>query len=116
MTQLCIDFAPAARATDPTTSHQAAAQARQLAADHHRIILAALEAHGPLGKDGIASRTSLTGVAVCRRLTELQRMGRVTLTGRNVQSTAGRAEREWMAEEGCYFFDQGDKDGRALRG
>jgi predicted ArsR family transcriptional regulator len=95
MNQICMDFVPVARATDPATSHQAAAQARELAADHHRIILAALEAHGPLGKDGIALRTSLTGVAVCRRLTELQRMGRIVPTGRNVQSTAGRAEREW---------------------
>ena len=96
MTQLCIDFAaPAARATDPATSHQAAAQARELAQQHHRTILAALEQHGPMGKDGIAARTSLTGVAVCRRLTELQRMGRIAPTGRVVASAAGRSEREW---------------------
>jgi hypothetical protein len=39
--------------------------------------------------------TCLSGVAVCRRLSELQKAGRITPTGRNVQSTAGRAEREW---------------------
>ena len=95
MTQLCMDFTPAARATDPATSHQAAAQARELAQQHHRTILAALEQHGPMGKDGIAARTNLTGVAVCRRLTELQRMGKIVPTGRTVLSTAGRHEREW---------------------
>ncbi len=109
MTQLCIDFAPAARATDPSTSHQAAAQARELAAAHQRAILAALEAHGAMGKDRIGLHAGLDGVAVCRRLTELERMGRVRLTGRTVQSNSGRMEREWMAEEGCYFSQMGEK-------
>ena len=95
MTQLSIQFEPSARASDPATSHQAAQQARELAARHHRIILSCLEAHGPAGKDRIAALTCLSGVAVCRRLSELQKAGRITPTGRNVQSTAGRAEREW---------------------
>lgn len=97
MNQLAInfDFEPAARRADPQTSKQAAHQARELAARHHRIILGCLEAHGPAGKDRIAELTNLTGVAVCRRLTELQRAGKIHPTGRNVQSAAGRAEREW---------------------
>lgn len=98
MNQLVMDFcdAPAARKSDPETSKQAASQARELAARHHRLILDVLQQHGPLGKDGIAARLrGLDGVAVCRRLTELQRAGKITPTGRNVQSTAGRAEREW---------------------
>jgi predicted ArsR family transcriptional regulator len=95
-----MDFTPLARATDPATSRQAAAQARELAQQHHRTILAALEQHGPLGKDGIAARTNLTGVAVCRRLTELQRMGRIAPTGRTVLSAAGRSEREWEVARG----------------
>lgn len=94
--QLCFDLIePAARRTDPQTSQLAAAQARELAAQHHRIILSCLEAHGPLGKDGVAARTQLTGHAIGKRLPELQRMGRIMLTGRTVASTAGRAEREW---------------------
>jgi hypothetical protein len=94
--QLCFDLAePLARRTDPATSHAAARQAKELAADHQRAILACLEAHGALGKDGIAARTMLTGHAVGKRMAELQRMGLVMLTGRNVPSTAGRAEREW---------------------
>lgn len=84
-----------ARARDPVTSHLAAESAKDLAARHHRLILACLEQHGALGKDGIAARTRLDGVQTCRRLTELQRAGLIALTGRTVQSTAGRAEREW---------------------
>ena len=98
MNQLAINFdvEPGARRSDPETSHLAAAQAKELAARHHRLILDVLQQHGPLGKDGIAARLrGLDGVAVCRRLTELQRIGKIQPTGRNVQSTAGRAEREW---------------------
>lgn len=56
-----------------------------------------MQQHGALGKDGIAQRTNLDGVAVARRLTELQRAGLICTTGKTVQSTAGRAEREWAA-------------------
>lgn len=100
MSQLDLFTAPEvepvrARATDPGTSHAAAESARELAARHVRIILAALEQHGPLGKDGIACRTRLDGVAVCRRLTEMQRDGLIALTGQTVLSVSGRREREW---------------------
>jgi predicted ArsR family transcriptional regulator len=88
---------PAARRTDPTTSHQAAASARELREQHHSVILAALRAHGPAGKDRIAALTRLTGVQICRRLIELQRDGLIQPTGRTVLSTAGRNEREWEA-------------------
>ena len=50
---------------------------------------------GALGKDGIAARTGLTGVAVARRTAELQRAGLIQPTGKTVLSTAGRPEREW---------------------
>lgn len=96
--QLAIDFpdAPMVRRRDPVTSHLAAEQAREMAQRHHALILSVLRKHGPLGKDGIASRLrSLDGVAVCRRLTELQRLGEIAETGRLVKSSAGRAEREW---------------------
>ena len=86
---------PMARRTDPITSHQAAASAADLQQRHHDLIVRCLESHGALGKDGVAARTRLDGVAVCRRLAELQRLGRARPTGKCVQSTAGRAEREW---------------------
>jgi hypothetical protein len=86
---------PLARSDDPATSHAAAASAKELQARHHRIILGALEQHGPCGKDRLAALTALTGVQICRRLGELERVGKAEPTGRNVTSTAGRAEREW---------------------
>lgn len=93
--QLSIDFEPLARNTDPVTSHMAARDAKELAARHHRIVLACLEQHGPSGKDRIAALTSLSGVAVCRRLSELEKAGNARPTGKHVQSAAGRSEREW---------------------
>jgi predicted ArsR family transcriptional regulator len=94
--QLALDIEPPrARNSDPATSHSAALQARELAVKHQGLILACLFKHGPLGKDGIAARTRLDGVAVCRRLSELERGGLIRPTGKTVQSTAGRAEREW---------------------
>lgn len=96
MNQLAIDFFGGARTLDPVTSHMAAAQAKEMAARHHGLILGVLRQHGPMGKDGIASKLrGLDGVAVCRRLTELQRAGKITPTGRTVPSASGRQEREW---------------------
>jgi hypothetical protein len=95
--QLPLFDLPQARRSDPPTSHQAAASARELQAQHHRVIVACLKRHGPLGKDGIAARTGLTGVAVARRTAELERAGFIQPTGKTVLSTAGRHEREWRA-------------------
>ena len=91
-----IDPAPAARRTDPAASHHAA-QAVELAAQHHGIILRCLIEHYALGKDGIAARTRLDGAAVCRRLSEMHAAGLIVPTGKTVKSTAGRNEREWRA-------------------
>lgn len=94
--QLTLDLPPpAARRRDPETSHIAAAAARDLQARHQQMILDCLRKHGPLGKDGIAACTRIDGVAVARRTVELQRARLIELTGRTVQSTAGRPEREW---------------------
>jgi hypothetical protein len=93
-----FDFdAPRARTSDPDTSHEAAASARELQTRHHRIILKALRAHGPMGKDGIAAVTNLTGVAVARRMSELRNLYLVVETGRRAKSAAGRSETEWSA-------------------
>lgn len=99
--QMGLDFTapaePRARRTDPATSHEAAESARALAARHHRVIVAALREHGPMGKDRIAHVTGLTGVAVARRMSELRSQGLALPTGRRVESAAGRAETEWTA-------------------
>ncbi len=84
-----------ARNTDPSTSWAAADSAKTLAAQHATIIIAALCKYGAMGKDGIAQITGLDGNQVARRLSELQRNHEILLTGRNVQSKSGRAEREW---------------------
>lgn len=88
---------PRARHRDPITSKQAAHAAKALQAAHCDEILDCLRRHGELGKDGIAARTKLDGVQVCRRLVELERAGLVHQTGELVLSTSGRSEREWSA-------------------
>jgi predicted ArsR family transcriptional regulator len=96
--QLAFDLtAPRARTSDPATSHEAAASARELRARHNRVILEALRVHGPMGKDGIAARTGLTGVAVARRMSELRQLRLAVETGRRAKSAAGRPETEWSA-------------------
>ena len=84
-----------ARNTDPSTSWAAADRAKVLAGLHGQMVLDALLRYGPQGKDGIATITGLDGNQVARRLSELERNHEILLTGRNVQSKSGRAEREW---------------------
>jgi len=84
----------AARATDPETSHAAAAQAGGLASKHQRQILAAL-LEGPAGASGIAARCGLLPHQVNKRLNELAKAGSIVETGRTVTSSSGRGEREW---------------------
>ena len=84
-----------ARNTDPSTSWDAADRAKVLSCLHCQMVLDALLRYGPQGKDGIATITGLDGNQVARRLSELERNHEILLTGRNVQSKSGRAEREW---------------------
>ena len=88
-----------ARRTDPLTSHAAATASEDFSAAHADRIVACLDVHGPLGKDGIARLTGLDGVAIARRLPELERQGLVELTGRKVCSMTGRLEREWASAQ-----------------
>jgi transcription initiation factor IIE alpha subunit len=85
------------RTTDPITSHMAADAVKEMAADHHQIILDCLIKFGPMGKDGIAAHTNLDGNQVARRLKELYRLNLICLTDRLVMSNAGRHEREWSS-------------------
>jgi len=88
---------PRVRATDPVTSYEAADSIKEIANQHHIIILECLQKHGPMGKDGISSRTDLDGNQVARRLNEMKVLGLITLTGEKVTSNSGRSEREWQA-------------------
>ena len=84
-----------ARATDAITSFQAADSIKDVAKMHQEVIVACLKRFGPLGKDGIAKQTGLESNQVARRMNELQKLGLIELTGKNVKSNSGRAEREW---------------------
>jgi predicted ArsR family transcriptional regulator len=84
-----------ARATDAITSFQAADSIKDVAKMHQEVIVACLQRFGPLGKDGIAEQTGLESNQVARRMNELQKLDLIELTGNQVQSKSGRAEREW---------------------
>ena len=98
MTNYAVRMEPMARTTDPITSVMAADAAKAMALRHHKLIVDALKKHGAMGKDGIALHLiGIDGVAVARRLTELERKGLIEETGRKVASMSGRLEREWQA-------------------
>lgn len=67
---------PAARRTDPATSHAAAVAAKRLAREHAHKIVTALRL-GPATIYGLAERTGLNHVQVARRMKELQADNRV---------------------------------------
>lgn len=69
------------------------------AGDHIQKILECLAQHGPLGKDGIATRTKLDGNQVARRLSEMAKLNFIELTGETVKSNSNRNEREWRLKE-----------------
>lgn len=84
-----------ARATDAITSFQAADSIKEVAKMHNEVIVACLQRFGPLGKDGISKHTGLQSNQVARRLSELQKLDLIELTGEQVKSNSGRNEREW---------------------
>ena len=84
-----------ARATDAITSFQAADSIKDVAKMHNEVIVAGLQRFGPMGKDKIAISTGLQPNQVSRRLSELETMGLIELTGKQVKSNSGRNEREW---------------------
>ncbi len=84
---------PRVRNTDPDTSHAAADQAAELAANHHGIILQALEQPGTIYD--IASRTTLDHNAIARRMSELERLDFVYPDGKK-KGASGRMCRVWV--------------------
>jgi hypothetical protein len=89
---------PRVRNDNPITSFEAADKV-DFASEHFEIILDCLEKHGPLGKDGIASRCNLIGHQVSRRLGEMGKLHLIELTGNYVKSNSNRNEREWRLKE-----------------
>ena len=91
-----LNLFPRVRANDPVTSYEAADSIKDVASDHIQMIADCLYVYGPLGKDGIASRTQLDSNQVARRLSEAERLGFIELTGNKVKSNTNRNEREWQ--------------------
>lgn len=93
---------PRARNTDPATSHQAAATITlSTVTDTQRMILDALQAHGPLTDEQLCQRiaeierkpVSVSGIRT--RRSELAADGRVIDTGDRQPTRAGRQAIVW---------------------
>ena len=84
--------APAARATDPPTSHEAAAGAKEFAPSQHDRILEALQL-GPASKTELWRRTGIDNVAVARRVSELVERKAIVVISNDGVSLTGKRER-----------------------
>jgi hypothetical protein len=83
---------PAARATDPTPSHEAAEGAKDFAACHIDRILKALQL-GPASKTELWRRTSISDVACARRCSDLVSAGKLIVISEDGRSLTGKRER-----------------------
>lgn len=90
-----VTWEPAARESDPATSHEAARSMRDSVAALHAQILNALERIGGAGSaEQIADAIgTLDHVQVGKRLKELQRAGQITDTGETRRNRSGRSAR-----------------------
>lgn len=84
---------PLARNADPPTSKEAARSMREFASHHATLIIGALRR--PATATEIAEYSGLDAVQVCRRLTELERLGVIRPTGATRKTASGRQSREW---------------------
>lgn len=92
------DSEPKARATDPQTSHDAAASMKKAASHQCVVVLMALRELGEAGAEQIANRCKLDKFQVCRRLPELEAAGIVEVVeGKTRKTKSGRQERTWRA-------------------
>lgn len=73
--QRTVTHPPAARRTDPDTSHKAAERAQRFASGHEAVILAWLREHPGATYREIASGIGMEAVAVGRRLKGLRNAG-----------------------------------------
>ncbi len=89
---------PLARATDPGTSHGAAAQARTRAPRHRELALRILQEH-PEGLTDfeLGAYCGLQQTSIGKRRLELQRMGLVEATGERRPSPSGTPAMVWRA-------------------
>lgn len=91
---------PRARITDPVTSHQAAASARDLAATHDRIILEVLRRRArPMAAEEISDALAgaVSALQVARRTACLERAGLIERTEELHTNRSGRQAHRWRA-------------------
>lgn len=79
-----------ARTENPSTSHAAAAAARDLRADHHRIILDVMRCSADWTADEVAIQCKLDRHQIGRRLGELEKALLVRKSGRQRPTATGR--------------------------
>lgn len=97
-----FDFeTPTARATDPQTSHEAAASVRPRAGSSRALALVALAAAGSHGLSDfeLAARTGVPQTSIGVRRKELQRVGLVETTDRRRPSPSGTPAIVWTITE-----------------
>ena len=88
--------APAARHTDPETSH-AAAESMGLAAGKQRSDVLAALADGPATAAELDQRLDWPWTTANRRMKELERLGLVERTGETRPTPRGRSAEVWQA-------------------
>jgi len=88
---------PLSRASDPITSFEAADSAKEFRRSQELSIVNVLGVIGPSGVDAIAYHIGLQPHAVGKRVTKLERDGRIALTGNYVTSASGHRQREWKS-------------------
>lgn len=89
-----------ARASDPATSHMAAARVSEFAGSHREQILGVLKRFGPLDPEQLEFYTGISAYAVRKRLPELQaaKLARPLPLDEAVSYTeSGRRQRVWEA-------------------
>ena len=92
MNQSLLPFAAhtLARTENPATSHAAAAAARDLRADHHRLILDVMRCGEDWTADEVAIHCHLDRHQIGRRLGELEKHLLVRKSGRQRPTATGR--------------------------
>lgn len=88
---------PAARATDPATSHAAAASMEESAVAQRDRILWWLRNSGPSTADRLDAALALRPTSAGRRLPELRDLGLVRMTERMAKTRSGRPANLWAA-------------------
>jgi Mn-dependent DtxR family transcriptional regulator len=86
-----------ARTSDPSTSHEAAKFAVAKMSSQKARIYGALRDHGAMTSCEIASHSDLSPHQVQKRLSEMERLGYVELTGNERPGWANVPMREWRA-------------------